>query len=191
MINPKSFLPYLFVCVFCLISCGTTKSTFTSLQIREAPSLSSRIETFYWDEATKQKQKAKGTMRWVKDISIQLSFRVPLVQSEAMRVVFTPEKICLFNRLEKEYIELTYSKLKDKFPQLLTFHQLEEELYQTIHSKGKSRLKGSQLGITLFNEYDLFIDRVSLDPIQLYDTKVPRSYKQIDEDVFLNQIIHE
>ena len=130
-------------------------------------------------------------MRWVKKEGIHLSFRVPFVQSEAIRVVFTPNKICLFNRLEKEYIELSFNKLKNKFPQLLSFHQLEEELYQTIQSKGKGRLKGSQLGISLFNEYDLFIDRINLEPVQLYDTKVPKSYKWVDEDFFLNQIIYE
>jgi len=191
MMKSKSILSCLFVCVLFLISCGTTSSLFTPSQLREASSLSSRIETFYWDETTKQKQKAKGTLRWVKNECIQLSFRIPFVQSEAMRVVFTPEKICLFNRLEKEYIELTFTKLKKKFPQLLAFHQLEEELYQTMQPKGKSRLKGSQLGIAIFNEYDLFIDRVDLEPVQLYDTQVPKSYKRIDEEVFINQIINE
>ncbi|NMA73893.1 MAG: hypothetical protein GX963_06960, partial [Bacteroidales bacterium] len=61
----------------------------------------------------------------------------------------------------------------------------------TMQPKGKSRLKGSQLGIAIFNEYDLFIDRVDLEPVQLYDTQVPKSYKRIDEEVFINQIINE
>ncbi|NLZ72404.1 MAG: DUF4292 domain-containing protein, partial [Bacteroidales bacterium] len=134
MIKSKSVLAYFFMCLFFFASCGTTKLSFSPLQIREAPSLSSRVETFYWDETTKQKQKAKGTLRWVKKEGIHLSFRVPFVQSDAIRVVFTPNKICLFNRLEKEYIELSFNKLKNKFPQLLSFHQLEEELYQTIQS---------------------------------------------------------
>lgn len=181
-----------FLFITCLLaSCVTTRSVMSSLEVREAASLSSRISTFFWDETTKQKQKAKGTMRWVKKECIQLSFRTPIVPSEALRVVFTPNKIQLFNRLEKEYIELTYDKLKRKFPALLSFSELEEALYMAIQPKGKGQLKGTQLGLSFFTDYDLFIDKVNLEAVELYSTKIPKSYKWIDEDDFINQLSHE
>ncbi len=186
----KYWISFLFIA--CLMtSCVSTRSVFSGTEVREAPSLSSRVETFYWDETTKQKQKAKGNMRWVKKESIQLSFRTPIVPSETLRVIFTPDNVQLFNRLEKEYIELTYEKLKRKFPQLLSFSELEEALYLAIQPKGKGRLQGAQLGLSFFTTYDLFIDRVDLEPVELYPTSIPKSYKRIDEDDFINQLSYE
>ena len=187
----KNHLIPIFLLACLMTSCVTTQSVFSGTEVREAPSLSSRVETFYWDETTKQKQKAKGNMRWVKKESIQLSFRTPIVPSEALRVIFTPNKVQIFNRLEKEYIGLTYEKLKQKFPQLLSFSELEEALYLAIQPKGKGRLQGAQLGLSFFTTYDLFIDRVNLEPVELYPTSIPKSYKRIDEDDFINQLSYE
>lgn len=181
------FVFYLGLFVF-FISCSTSQQLFTMNELKETPSLSSRVETFYWDDTLKKKQKARGVMRWVKGCKIQLSFRVPFVQSEAMRVEFSPTKIELFNRLDKEYVELSYVKLKGVFPQLVSFEELEEILYLTLQSGKKSKISGDKLGLSAFSGYDLFIERVNLEPIELFQTKVPKSYNWVSEDDFINQI---
>lgn len=85
-------------------------------------------------------QKAPAVFKIIKDSLLQMSVRIPLLGSEAMRVTFTPDSVILLDRMKKQYLSesIKDSKLMANFD--FNFYNLQALLTNQLFVPGKQKV---------------------------------------------------
>jgi hypothetical protein len=85
--------------------------------------------------------------------AFQLSLRVPLLGSEAFRLILTPDKVLVIDRLNKQYVQESMSVLQAQFPFTFDYYMAEALWTNRLFLAGKSSLSKKDLsGFAMDND---------------------------------------
>jgi len=79
-------------------------------------------------------------MKIIKDEMIQLSLRIPILGTEAVRINISPEQIIIIDRLNKMYFAESMETLKKRFPFDFDFYSLQALFTNRLFIAGKQGL---------------------------------------------------
>ncbi|MDR2683463.1 MAG: DUF4292 domain-containing protein [Dysgonamonadaceae bacterium] len=79
-------------------------------------------------------------LRMVKNEAIQLSLRIPILGSEAFRMVITPDKLLIIDRLNKQYLSETLQDIRKQMPFDVDYYSLEALLSNRLFIAGKKEI---------------------------------------------------
>ncbi|GHV25283.1 hypothetical protein FACS1894176_03400 [Bacteroidia bacterium] len=177
-----------------LFACKSTKqSTQPNLTFR---TLSAPIRTTL-QLGNGKEMSVDGQMKIVRNEAIQLSFRIPILGTEAARVVITPTDVLVINRLNQQYVSESFVTLQNQSQVHLNYADVENLL------TGKNTLsniqceyfdwKGDfpmriQVAKTVENKrYGAIVvsKSVDFDADFSIDTSIPKNYRQITLQQFI------
>ncbi|MDR0547116.1 MAG: DUF4292 domain-containing protein [Dysgonamonadaceae bacterium] len=153
------FLPFiLFLCI--LAACKSVKDTGTAAlqpmdkEVRFAQVLQSEIKFSALSASLRLSLQAgekkapfslDAQLRILHNEALQLSLRMPLLGTEAMRVVITPDKVLIIDRVNKQCIEESIAALQAQFPFTFDYYMLEALWTNRLFLNGKTALSADDL----------------------------------------------
>jgi hypothetical protein len=102
--------------------------------------LSSNLKFTLKQEKQGKNISVDAQLRIVKDEAIQLSLRVPLLGSEAFKLLITPENVLVIDRLNKQYLRESMQVIKSKAPFDFDYYSLEALLTNRLFIAGKKEI---------------------------------------------------
>jgi hypothetical protein len=145
------------LCIFA-VSCKTSKETVTvalSTMTKEERlssilrsgipyhHLSSNLKLSIRTGKKNQTTSVDAQLRMIKDEAIQLSLRIPLLGSEAFRIVITPDKILMIDRINKQYLWENLQDIQSQLPFDFDYYSLEALLTNQLFIAGKKDISPS------------------------------------------------
>lgn len=142
------FLLFMFVCGGIMGSCATKKEgTSGRKSFSNYTDLERVVENTKWKGSFSSKAKfniqfgagsyaLSGTLRVKKDEALQISFQVPILGMEAVRIEATPEKILVIDRLHKKYVEESITELSGLSGTGLDYYALQSLLTGAVFRPG-------------------------------------------------------
>jgi hypothetical protein len=142
------------ICFFCY-SCKTGKETTTvalqkmSKEERlnsiiqseiQYKTLSSNLKLTLKPGKQKKETSVDAQLRIVKDEAIQFSLRIPILGTEAFKVLITPEKILIVDRLNKQYLLESMADIKTQVPFDFDYYSFEALLTNRLFIAGKKEI---------------------------------------------------
>ncbi|GHU67994.1 hypothetical protein FACS189413_03880 [Bacteroidia bacterium] len=112
-------------------------------------------------------------LRILHNEALQLSLRMPLLGTEAMRVTITPDNILIINRINKQYSEESMAVLQAQFPFTFDYYMLEALWTNRLFLNGKPTLSIGDLS-AFKTETDTYTARFAYSDAQ--NTKYTFSY---------------
>ncbi|MDR1527143.1 MAG: DUF4292 domain-containing protein [Dysgonamonadaceae bacterium] len=100
--------------------------------------LSSHLKLIIRKGKTNKETAVDAQLRIVKNEAIQLSFRIPIIGSEAFRMVITPDKLLIIDRLNKQYLSETLQDIREQIP--FDYYSLEALLTNQLFIAGKKEI---------------------------------------------------
>jgi hypothetical protein len=82
-------------------------------------------------------------LRIVKDEAIQLSLRIPILGTEAFKLVITPDNLLVIDRLNKQYLSESMHDMKAKAPFDFDYYSLEALFTNQLFIAGKKEITAS------------------------------------------------
>jgi hypothetical protein len=161
--NKQCFLFLLLSVLLLLSSCKTTRQVNEIALISKSKNI--RIESiinqsihyntfssslkFNIEPGLKRKNiSVDGQIRIIKDKTIQLSLRVPILNTEAARISITPEQIVVIDRLNKQFLAESIEKMKLLTSFDFDFYSLQALFTNRLFIAGKNSI--------LPDDYDAF-----------------------------------
>lgn len=155
----KNSLRYsiMMLCIFA-VSCKTGKETATvalSTMTKEERlssilrsgvpyhHLSSNLKLSIRTGKKNQTTSVDAQLRIIKEEAIQLSLRIPLLGSEAFRIVITPDKILIIDRINKHYLWENLQDIQSQLPFDFDYYSLEALLTNRLFITGKKDISPS------------------------------------------------
>lgn len=121
-----------------------------------------------------------GTLKLVSGERLQLSFLMPILRTELVRLDVTPDEVMLIDRMGKQYVQTNRNELKGLLPKKADFAHLEKLLFKAARPGGKTVLEGSDLGIPKLEKGRLELTDFSDKPFTLTPTQVSARYKKVE-----------
>ncbi|GHT73718.1 hypothetical protein AGMMS50262_05300 [Bacteroidia bacterium] len=123
-------------------------------------------------------------LRILKGKAIQLSFRIPLLGTEAFRVVITPDKLLIIDRLHKSYFSETMEAVKANADFDFDYYELEGQLTDKLFVPGRTEItpvKKKLIFPVASERYtmDLFYKTIDLNTPFSIDSSFPERYQRI------------
>jgi hypothetical protein len=112
-------------------------------------------------------------LRILHNEALQLSLRMPLLGTEALRVVITPDKALIIDRINKQYMEESIAVLQARFPFTFDYYVLEALWTNRLFLNGKPTLSAGDLS-AFKTEIDAYAARFSYSDV--YKTKYTFTY---------------
>lgn len=152
-----SIISVLFTCALLFItSCKSSKETAVSIALTEKSKVerlglitshSLQYNTFNSSLkfSIKPGQKSKNTtvdaqLRIIKDQAIQLSLRMPLLGTEAFRMVISPDSIIVVDRIHKLYVAESMERIKSLATFDFDFYSLQALFSEHLFIAGKKEV---------------------------------------------------
>lgn len=189
----KTFIAKRYILLMCQIlftslllgGCASSKTAmFTSLPTAKTKQLSAQFSaTLPIDN-----QKVKGLLKLTHATDLQLSFRMPIVGNEVMRIVLTQDSVLMIDRMHKCYVKTTPFLFAQKFDPA---HASEYSLYKTekkmwrLRTKKTAVVKASELGCPIMNDTKVTLHKISTEAFTWRITKISSRYKQISIEEYL------
>lgn len=98
-----------------------------------------------------------GQLRLKKDELIQLSLRIPIIGSEAARVVITPEFVMIIDRLNKQYFYESMETIKGESPFDFDFYSLQALFSNHLFIAGKPVISETDFNSMSLREDEYFV----------------------------------
>lgn len=142
------FLFFMFVCGIGMGSCHTKKeATSGPKSFSTHTDLERVVETAKWKGTFASKAKfniqfgtqsyaLSGNFRVKKDEALQLSFQIPLLGMEAIRIEATPERILVIDRIHRKYVEESIAELSGLSKTGLNYYALQSLLVGAVFRPG-------------------------------------------------------
>ncbi|MDH8702484.1 hypothetical protein M2138_001848 [Dysgonomonadaceae bacterium PH5-43] len=116
-------------------------------------------------------------LKIVKDELIQISLLMPVFNSEAARIVITPDEVIFFNRMQKQYVQESTNTLKSKMKLdsnasilevLFTsfdYYSLEALLTNQLFIAGNKKLSSKDWKKLTYSENDYLVKFTNVDKV--------------------------
>lgn len=121
-----------------------------------------------------------GTLKLVSGERLQLSFLMPILRTELVRLDVTPDDVLLVDRMGRQYVQANRNELKGLLPKKADFARLEKLLFKAASPGGKTVLEGRDLGIPKLAGARLELNDFSDKPLALTPTQVSARYKKVE-----------
>lgn len=121
-----------------------------------------------------------GTLKLVSGQRLQLSFLMPVLRTELVRLDVTPDEVMLVDRMGKQYVQTNRNELKGLLPKKADFAHLEKLLFKAARPGGRTVLEGRDLGIPKLEKGRLELTDFSDKPLSLTPTQVSARYKKVE-----------
>lgn len=168
-----------------LTGCKTSRMAGTA--IRNTGYLSSKVQlTVPHRNATLT---VNGTMKLKDGERMQLSFLMPILRTEAVRMEVTPEEILLVDRIGKRYVQLTRRELIRILPKKTDFARLEKFLHAASKTHGKRTLTGKELGIPSLEKGKIELSDFSDKEFTLSPTLLSQRYMEVSLQELLEMLM--
>lgn len=95
---------------------------------------------------SKSGMKINCYLKIVKDKNIQLSFRMPFINSEVVRINLTPDSVYLVDRLNKKYVAERIKDLDEKQNIQFNYYNVQALLTNTLFLPGKKQVSKKDYG---------------------------------------------
>ncbi|MCC8147322.1 MAG: DUF4292 domain-containing protein [Bacteroidales bacterium] len=107
-------------------------------------------------------------LRIRKNEVIQLSLRVPILGTEAFKVLITPDKVIIIDRINKQYLEESMQSIKMKVPLDFDYYSLEAMLTNQLFIAGKKEVTARDFNSfrVMENDYEVKISNTDRQNIQ-------------------------
>ncbi len=177
-INIRAFsIIFLLGLLMGLSGCKTTRKAVSALP-EEDHYLSSKVQLtlpYQGDMLT-----VSGSMKLVKNERMQLSFWMPLLRTEMLRLEVTPDDVLLIDRMGKRYVQASRDELKTVLPKKADFANLEKTLFDASKPGGKNTLTAEELGLTAFAKAKVTFSDFSTGEFTLLPTQVSTKYTKVE-----------
>ena len=121
---------------------------------------------------------------------MQLSFLMPILRSEVVRLEVTPEELLLVDRMGKRYVRATRKELKGVLPKKATFARLEKLLYAATTPDGKRALTAQELGLSSLKRGKIELSDFSDKPFTMTPTQLSKKYEEVSPEELLEMLAH-
>ena len=176
--NKQIAILLLFGMIMIGYSCKTTKESTSIIALSEMSveerlnniissaveynTLSSNLKFAIKPGKKSKEMSIDAQMRIIKNELIQLSFRIPIIGSEAMKVQITPEKIVIIDRINKQCLSESMENIKsNKFD--FDFYALEALLTNQLFIAGKKEVVPPDYSTFKVSEDDFFVNIKNTD----------------------------
>lgn len=176
------------VCMLMLLLLSGCKSSRLATGMAESSYLSSKVHL-----TLPQKEGSitvSGNMRLKSGERMQLSFLMPILRSEVVRLEVTPEELLLVDRMGKRYVRATRKELKGVLPKKATFARLEKLLYAATTPDGKRALTAQELGLPSLKRGKIELSDFSDKPFTMTPTQLSKKYEEVSPEELLEMLAH-
>ena len=176
------------VCMLMLLLLSGCKSSRLATGMAESGYLSSKVHL-----TLPQKEGSitvSGNMRLKSGERMQLSFLMPILRSEVVRLEVTPEELLLVDRMGKRYVRATRKELKGVLPKKATFARLEKLLYAATTPDGKRALTAQELGLPSLKRGKIELSDFSDKPFTMTPTQLSKKYEEVSPEELLEMLAH-
>ena len=176
------------VCMLMLLLLSGCKISRLATGMAESGYLSSKVHL-----TLPQKEGSitvSGNMRLKSGERMQLSFLMPILRSEVVRLEVTPEELLLVDRMGKRYVRATRKELKGVLPKKATFARLEKLLYAATTPDGKRALTAQELGLPSLKRGKIELSDFSDKPFTMTPTQLSKKYEEVSPEELLEMLAH-
>ncbi|MDR1372543.1 MAG: DUF4292 domain-containing protein [Dysgonamonadaceae bacterium] len=175
LLNKYRYLLLLQTVLLFAVACRSSKETNA---LTDYKTFSAPVELEYQTKENAPKNTVKGQLQIIKDNAVQISIRIPIINTEAVRITVTPDGFTFIDRINKIFVSEPLDKLKFLIHSELDFADLQKLLttQQTIPFEKDGihtviRILKSETN----KEFEL-------------DTTIPQKYKQIPIERLINRL---
>jgi hypothetical protein len=113
----------------------------------------------------KQKKEASvdAQLRIIRNEAIQLSLRIPLLGTEAFKIVITPDRALVIDRLNRLYFSEAMSSVKAQVPFDFDYYSLEALLTNRLFIAGKKEIAPENYSTFKIQESDFRVNFINTD----------------------------
>ncbi|MDR0681295.1 MAG: DUF4292 domain-containing protein [Dysgonamonadaceae bacterium] len=128
------------------------------------------------------KQKKEVTvdalLRIIKNEAIQLSLRIPLLGTEAFKIIITPDQILIVDRLNKQYLSETMKNVQTRVPFDLDYYSLEALLTNRMFIAGAQKITPENYTAFNIKENDFLVNLINTNAQGIqYDFTIDHSHR--------------
>jgi hypothetical protein len=102
-------------------------------------------------------------LRIIKNEAIQLSLRIPLLGSEAFRIVITPDQALIIDRINRQYLSESMINIKAQAPFDFDYYSFEALLTNRLFIAGKKEITPENYVTFKMRENDFSVDFIHTD----------------------------
>lgn len=181
------FLSFLLLMAACLAGCKTSRQADSSF-LKDSGYLSSKVQlTVPHKDAVLT---VNGNLKLKKGDRMQISFLMPIIRTEVVRVEATPDDVLLVDRMGKRYVRATREELKGLLPKKSDFAHLEKLLYAASRPNGKKVLTGKDLSIPSMEKGRVELSNFSDKEFMISPTQLSDKYKRVELEELLEMLMN-
>jgi hypothetical protein len=133
---------------------------FSELQYN---TISSNLKFTVKPGTQKKEISVDAQLRIIKNEAIQFSLRIPLLGTEAFKILITPEQILVIDRLNKQYLSESMKSMKEKVSFDFDYYSLEALLTNRLFIAGKKEIIPANYPAFKIREDNFSVDVINTD----------------------------
>lgn len=102
-------------------------------------------------------------LRIIKNEAIQLSLRIPLLGNEAFKIVITPDRVLVIDRLNKQYLSESTKDIQAQAPFDFDYYSFEALLTNRLFIAGKKEITPENYATFKVQESDFLVNLINTD----------------------------
>lgn len=130
--------------------------------------------------------KLNGTIKYIADSNIRISFRAPIVRTEVVLLDYTPTSLTIVDRHHKVYVIVDTSE-SSTIP-FMSFDELNDILKNNI-GRTNIYMKSAIIKKAPFSKSRYSIKKIVYNYFDESDVLIPSRYKQMTLSDFLEQVV--
>jgi hypothetical protein len=131
-----------------------------------------------------------GTLRMLAGEQIQLSFLVPMVRNEAVRIEMTPQYVLVIDRMDRVYVRVAPQTINRELRGrgIYDYRKVEQLLRQAALKKRKTTLSARDLGLLIPEEGRITLSGFSRKQFTPRPVQLSARYTQVTWKELLNML---
>lgn len=109
-----------------------------------------------------------GQLKIKKDEAIFLSLKIPILGTEAFRLVITPENVIVIDRINRQYLSESITEIQAKAPFDFNFYSFQALLSNQLFIAGKKELTNKDFSSFQITENEYFVNITNKDNYSIY-----------------------
>ena len=174
-------LLWIMMLITLLASCRSSRRTAFEGQskavIVQSTCLSSKLQLSL-NAANGKTITVNGQLKMLRGERVRLSFIMPMLRTEMVRIEITPNEMLVVDRKHREYVCITPQELKKLFAESIDYAHLERTILAAA-SSGDSTLTGRELKIPSLEDAYIRLYDFSASDFLLPSTTLSDKYRQI------------
>jgi hypothetical protein len=183
--KPVKTLLLLLLCVMLLEACKSTRVLEQSKETSHF--LSSKLQLtipYQGDIIT-----LSGIMKMKSGECIQVSFLMPVLRYEIVRIDITPDEILFIDRMNKCYVRAAQSDINALLTRKINFEKIEKLLFDASQPGAKATITAEDLKLKSFGAVKLHLYDFSTADLTIALAEIPAGYKPVDLDELLKLLL--